>query len=171
MKFLKMNLHRIVLIACLLIAPILSYGQEMNNTNLEEIFKNVCDTVSGGEGAWEITLDGLKMLCMTDSRNNRMRIICPVAEMKEITQEQVMEAMEANFHSALDVKYAIANDYMWVAFIHPLKELSEYEVLSAITQVFNAHLTFGTLYSSTDLAFPNAKKQLEKKKEKKLKRS
>ena len=166
-----MKVLQSVVFLCLLSSSFTVHAQEMNNSKLDEIFKTVCDSVSGGNGVWEFQLDSLKMLCITDQVNNRMRIISPVAELKDISQEQIMEAMEANFHSALDVKYAIANDIMWVAFIHPLRELTEFQVVSAVTQVFNARITFGTLYTSTELTFPNRKKEEEARKKKKLKKS
>lgn len=130
-------------------------AQDMNNESLEKILYVVSDTLIGQAGAWEFIVEELPMICLTDETHNRMRIISPIAEMSEITDEQVKEAMEANFHSALDVKYAISSDVMWVAYIHPLKELTKDQVLSAISQVYYGHLTFGTSYTSSDLAFPN----------------
>lgn len=151
-----------------------AFAQHMNNENLEKILYVISDSLQGQPGGWEFTVNGLPMLCMTDQHNNRMRIISPVREMTEVSDEQIKEAMAANFHSALDVKYAISNDILWVAYIHPLKELSKDQVISAISQVYNAYITFGTSYSSTDLVFPNPKdknKKEEQKKKKKTKRS
>ena len=71
-----------------------------------------------------------------------------------MTPEQLQAAMDANFHSALDVKYATSSGLMWAAFIHPLKELQQHQVLDAITQVYRAKRTFGTSYTSTDLFYP-----------------
>ena len=149
-----------------------AHAQNMNNENLEKILYVIADTIQVQNGGWEFTVKGLPMLCITDQSHNRMRIISPVREVKDVSEEQLKEAMAANFHSALDVKYAISNDILWVAFIHPLKELSKDQVISAISQVYNANLTFGTTYSSTDLVFPGPKdKEEEKKKKKKSKRS
>lgn len=74
----------------------------------------------------------------------------------------MLKLMEANFHTALDVKYAISDDILWSVFIHPLKELNKDEVLSAINQVYEASVTYGTTYSSTGLTFPD--RRVEEKK-------
>ncbi|MEM6764645.1 MAG: hypothetical protein AAF655_06965 [Bacteroidota bacterium] len=146
-------------------------AQDMNNESLEEILYGVSDTLAGEKGAWEFVVEELPMFCLTDETHNRMRIISPIAEMKDITDKQLQEAMEANFHSALDVKYAISGDVMWVAYIHPLKELQKDQVISAISQVYYGHLTFGTTYTSSDLAFPRIGEQpIEEAPEKPLKK-
>ena len=117
-------------------------------------------------------VNGMPMMCLTDEFHNRMRIVTPVAEMKDVTDEQIRAAMEGNFHSALDVKYAISSDVMWVAYIHPLKELTKDQLLDAISQVYNGAMTFGTIYTSTELGFPKSEKDQEKQKKKeKTKRS
>ncbi len=67
--------------------------------------------------------------------------------------------MEANFHSALDVKYAISNDIVWSIFVHPLAELSEDQVEDAINQIFFSVVTFGTTYTSTNLTFPGSSEE------------
>ena len=76
--------------------------------------------------------------------------------MEEVSKKEMYECMEANFHSALDVKYAVSDEIMWAVYIHPLKELSDDQVRDAIKQVFFAVLSYGTTYSSTDLTFPGA---------------
>lgn len=98
----------------------------------------------------------IPVFCITDENHNRMRIISPVKELEKASKEEILRCLEANFHTALDVKYAISEGVIWVAFIHPLKELSEEQVKDALLQVVNANITFGTTYSSTDLYFPGA---------------
>ena len=92
-----------------------------------------------------------------------MRIIAPIAEEASITQEQMKRCMQANFHSALDVKYCISDGILWSAFIHPLQELTKDQVLSAISQVYSAALTYGTVYSSGSLSFPTQEERDAKK--------
>ncbi len=84
--------------------------------------------------------------------------------MNNITRIEIF-FFKPNFHSALDVRYAESDGVMWVAFIHPLKELSKEQVEDAIRQVFAANLTFGTTYTSTDLVFPAPGNQDEEEKE------
>lgn len=101
------------------------------------------------------------MLCITDENANRMRIISPVAMEEDLEPDQLKACMEANFHSALDVRYALSEGTVWVAYIHPLQELTKQQAIDAITQVFNAAETFGSTYNSTHLVFPKTEKERE----------
>ena len=131
------------------------HAQKMDNDKLDKILKNVSDTLEGGNGQWKFLYKELPMLCLTDQANNRMRIISPVIELKDMSEEDILTCMKANFHTALDVRYAISEDILWVAYIHPLKELSDDQLKDAISQVFYAAATYGSTYSSTDLVFPD----------------
>ena len=150
------------LLICLLggmMMPLFVAGQGMDNERLEKIFYVVSDTLVGQPGNWQLTVKGVPMFCLTDEFNNRMRIISPVKEVRDVTAEEMKKCMEANFHSALDVKYCISENILWVAFIHPLRELTKDQSIDAISQVYNATLTFGTTFSSTDLVFPKRDEQ------------
>ena len=129
-------------------------AQDMSNERLGEIITRVADTVAGDTGGWQFLVEDRILLCITDSGNNRMRIITPIADVADLSQEEIRNSLIANFHTALDVKYAISDEKMWAIFVHPLRELSAEQVESAIIQVYNASVTFGTIYSSTTLSFP-----------------
>ena len=74
--------------------------------------------------------------------------------MKDATPEEIYFCVEAELHSALDEKYALSDDIIRVAYIHPLSPLRNDQLIDAIAQVRSAALTNGTLYTGTDLAFP-----------------
>jgi len=139
---------------------IISYdlqAQAMNNDKLNGIIYTLSDTVQGENGSWQFIIDDLAFMCITDQLHNRMRIISPIAEMGEVTDEELLRCMEANFHSALDARYAISDGILWAAFIHPLQELTKDQVISAITQVYSTAQTFGSYYSSGELSFPTTR--------------
>lgn len=142
-------------------------AQQMNNVRLDSIFQSVLDTVTGEPGRWELTLAETKMLCLTDERHDRMRIITPVQTLEDATPEEVFACMEANFHTALDVKYAVADGMIWVAYIHPLSPLTDEQLLNALAQVRSAAVTYGTIYTSTDLVFPKPEEIKEREEKKK----
>ena len=96
----------------------------------------------------------MRIVIMSDETHNRMCMVTPIAEVKNLEERHLRESLEANFHTALDVKYAISNDVMWAVFIHPLKELSREQVVDALKQVYLSSITFGTEYTTTDLVFP-----------------
>jgi hypothetical protein len=141
-------------------------AQEMNNVTLGEIIYMVADSIKGKEGNWQFMLKDKFLICIADQKNNRMRIMSPIIEQKKLTYSDMLKLMEANFHTALDVKYAIADDILWSVFIHPLKELKKAQVLNAIEQVYTAADTYGTTYNSTSLNFPNRREEEVVKKKK-----
>jgi len=126
----------------------------MNNQELDLIIRQTCNFIDGGQGHWKFDIDGVGFICMTDEHYNRMRIISPIVLVKNTDQQTIMKCMEANFHTALDAKYAISDGVIWSAFIHPLKQLTEGQVIDAISQVHSCAKTFGKTFSSGDLNFP-----------------
>ncbi len=145
----------------------LSFTQTMDNEKLGKIFYVLSDSLNGQDGQWELWIGEMPMLCLTDEKHNRMRIISPVKEVKDASETEIRKCMEANFHTALDVKYAISDGIIWVAFIHPLAELSKGQVVDALAQVRAATLTYGTLYTSTELVFPKKGEEKSVNKEQK----
>lgn len=139
-------------------------AQDMTNQKLEVLITKEADSVlSTSKSSYQFILNDRLLVCMTDSTANRMRIISPVAKITELKPEHITGALAANFHSALDVRYAVSDGVMWSAFIHPLKELSDWEVKSAIHQTYNAASNFGTTYQSTGLFFSPASSEKEEK--------
>jgi hypothetical protein len=67
--------------------------------------------------------------------------------------EEVIAALRANFHGALDLRYALSNEMIVVAFLHPLSALTREQIVSAIGQLASARETFGSTYSSGALSF------------------
>jgi len=151
----------LIIIVILGFSPLKS--QDMTVDELDEIITTLSDTSISKNGVWEFVLGETFLMCVTDVSNNRMRIITPIKKMNELTPEELQDAMEANFHSALDVRYALSDDLVWAAFIHPLRELSKDQVVDAISQVYSAALTFGESYTSTHLNFPKKKNKRERK--------
>ncbi len=150
-----------------------SYAQNMNNDTIQEIIQKHADTLGGTKGNWKFIYKEIPMLCVTDEQNNRMRIISPITESDNLDKDLLLDSMTANFHSALDVKYAISNGILWSVYIHPLKELTNQQVESAISQVYYAARTFGTTFTSTELIFGGGnvkEKQEEKIKEEKTRK-
>jgi len=143
-------------------------AQNMSPEKLSELIAQVSDTlVTNGNGI-QFMYKERPLICVYDENANRMRIISPIVETKDLEEEQLLNMLVANFHSALDVKYALSDEVIWSVFIHPLKELTDHQVLDAIDQVYAASITFGTTYSSTGLVFPGNTQKKEIPKEKKL---
>ena len=154
-----MQLSRIFSIALFYVFGFLGHSQEMSAEGLKYLIEKSADTLEQNGNTIRFAYKERFLICVYDENANRMRIITPVVERKDIGEEELLNAMVANFHSALDVKYALSDEIIWAVFIHPLKELSDHQVLDAIDQVYSASVTFGSTYSSTNLVFPgNTKK-------------
>ncbi|OEK06054.1 hypothetical protein A8C32_18650 [Flavivirga aquatica] len=143
----------------------------MNNEKLEMIYTKASDSIKGQSGAWQFYIKQIPLMSITDANHNRMRIISPIADSNNLSDELIKAALVANFHTALDVKYAVSDGILWSVFIHPLKELSEFQVKDAVSQVYQANINFGSTFASTSLTFPSGSNKEngegEKKEEKK----
>ena len=95
----------------------------------------------------------VRMACMTDLHHDRMRVIAPIIEVEGLSSQHLVAMLEANFHTALDARYAISSDVVFAAFIHPLSPLSDGELRAALRQVASLVETFGDGYSSGELVF------------------
>ena len=96
---------------------------------------------------FKLTVSDVPVLVITDVRADRMRAMVPIRNAGELTAEDMRRMMQANFDSALDARYAIANETLWAAFIHPLSSLEKDQLISGLAQTVNIAKTYGTLYS------------------------
>ncbi len=125
----------------------------MDNDRLFRLLRELADDVEGEPGYWRFSIEGVSLICLTDESHDRMRIIAPIKESGEVSQEELQACLEANFDRALDARYCVSRDMLWSAFIHPLGELSDGFLCSGVEQVVNLAKNFGTSYSSGALAF------------------
>ena len=98
-----------------------------------------------------------KMAIFCDPYHNRMRIISPVAKYSTLAPRIKDSLMNSNFHLALDARYAVSEDTLYTAFLHPLSSLSEEDFHSAQKQVYNLAINFAKTYSSAQIEFTKKK--------------
>ena len=134
------------------IATLIS-AQDMTLDKMQAILEEEATEMDGTKGAWTLTYYEHVLLILTDEAANRMRIFSPIMEAAALKEGQVEQMLEANFHSALDAKYALYNGYVVSVYTHPLRELREEQFIDAMRQVVNLTITFGSTFSSTDLIF------------------
>lgn len=135
----------------------------MDNQKLNSIINTISDKVEGSTGSWRFQIDSTVFFCITDELHNRMRIISPIENVKNITEAEKTKCLEANFHTALDARYSISDEILWAAFIHPLAELNNKQAISAISQVYSCVNTFRSSYSSGALSFPTREERNSRK--------
>ena len=125
----------------------------MDNARMHDLLQRVDPELQGELGSWVIAHDVIKAQIITDEKADRMRVIVPIVKVKDIEEGELLRLMQANFDSALDARYSIANGVIWSAFIHPLSALSDDEFISGLAQAITAAATFGSTYSSGALIF------------------
>lgn len=143
-------------------------AQDMTSEKLKEIIRQEADTITVQGNSVQFLFNQTMLICIYDENANRMRIISPIVEREKLGEEELLNALVANFHTALDVKYALSDEIVWSVYAHPLRELSEAQVIDAIQQVYAAAITFGGSYTSTNLSFPGNTRKKEKPQEPKI---
>lgn len=144
--------------------PYFLFSQNMTVKELVSIIQQEADTALVEGNSVRFLFNESMLICIHDESANRMRIISPIVEREKLGEEELLNALVANFHTALDVKYALSDEIVWSVYAHPLKELTEAQVIDAIQQVYAAAITFGQSYSSTNLSFPGNTQKKEKPK-------
>jgi len=147
------------LIGLLIIDPLQSQTTGMTNNKIHQLLLGNSADVKGQSGQWEAYVANRTVFIITADNFNRMRIISPILEDKELSSEDMKVLLEANFDRALDSKYSIYNGYLWSTFTHPLNELTDAQFVDALQQVVTLANNFGTTYRSTDLLFGGSGQQ------------
>ena len=100
-----------------------------------------------------LTIADIPVVVITDPVADRMRAMVPIRAVEEMTPEEVIRVLQANFDTALDARYAIAQGRLWAVFIHPLSPLEKDQFISALGQTVNIARTYGTVYSGGALSY------------------
>ena len=120
---------------------------------MDRILRAMGLQVERGGGVWSFEYLETPVLIITDSKANRMRVMSPVIRAEEVTADQWAAILVANFHTALDARYAVSSGTVYSLFLHPLGSLTDAELRSAIGQVVVLSTTFGSTYTSSGIAF------------------
>lgn len=125
----------------------------MTLRTLQGILKESVEDLKGESGQWRFTYADVEMAPLTSLPHDRMRIVAPIRPEAQLTDQHRKRMLDANFHSALDVRYATSNGLVYAAYIHPLSPLRREEIQSALRQAAELVKTFGTTYFSGELSF------------------
>ena len=100
-----------------------------------------------------LTINQVPVFIITDPVADRMRAMVPIRAADGMSEADILRVMQANFDTALDARYAIAQGRLWGVFIHPLSPLKKDQFISGLGQVVNIAKTYGTLYTGGALSF------------------
>ncbi len=125
----------------------------MTLDQMKKLVHEVATVIEEQRGFWRVSYGEREIFIVTDDTHNRMRIVTPIIEEEKLTEHHLRIVLLANFDRALDAKYALASDYLWAIFTHPLNELTDEQFLDALEQVRRLADNYGGSYASTDLVF------------------
>ena len=95
----------------------------------------------------QFSIDDIPVMIVADATADRMRAMVPIASAEGLKAEDLLRMMQANFDTALDARYAVANGRLWGVFIHPLSPLKRDQLISALVQTVNVARSYGQTYS------------------------
>ena len=144
---------RAALIALLFPLPTFATEPSMTVLRLSEIVQALDPDVATDGRSFKMTIDDIPVVIITDARADRMRAMVPIRSADGLSDEEVRRMMQANFDSALDARYAIAQDRLWAVFIHPLSALEKNQLISGLGQTVNLAKTYGSLYTGGAMLF------------------
>jgi hypothetical protein len=123
----------------------------MTQGRMELLFADQVEAIMGPPGAIQTRIDGINVYLISDSENDRMRLVTPIS-MVEAVDPRVSEILlRANFYSTLDARYAISDGVIYGTFLHPISSLSPELLSSALAQVLSLTKTFGSSFSGGEL--------------------
>ncbi len=125
----------------------------MTLDRLAEIIQTLDPEAELAPTSFRMTIEDVPVIIITDPAADRMRAMVPIRSAEGMSAEDVLRVMQANFDTALDARYAVANGRLWSTFIHPLSPLERDQFISGIGQTVNLALTYGTLFTGGGLTF------------------
>ncbi|MFX0541314.1 hypothetical protein ACEWPM_006220 [Roseovarius sp. S4756] len=108
--------------------------------------------VAHGNG-WRLSIEGQIVLLVTDSAAGRLRVMVPIRSADNLGTDDFQRMMQANFDTALDGRYAIADGLIWSLFVRPIKGLDKTQLISGLAQVVTLAQSYGVSYASGPLIF------------------
>jgi len=139
-------LHTFALIFALA-TPAFAQDAAMTPERLVDIILALDPDAAINANGIELTIEDIPVLVVMAPNADRMRAMVPIASVEDVTPEEMNRMMQANFDTALDARYAVAQGRVWGIFMHPLGALERAEFLSGLAQTVNLARTYGTLYS------------------------
>ena len=125
----------------------------MTQSSLGSILPGLLESVESMQGFWRGERSGVPVYVLCDEDHNRVRIMAPIGELRNLDNEFLALLLRANFDRALDTRYALRSKELWSVFVHPLSTLISDDLGLYIDQVVKLVQNTGTTYASSELVF------------------
>jgi hypothetical protein len=147
-------MRRTVLLAILLFLAPMAQAQDvplpeadMTPERLAAILRAIDPDMQQSGTVFQFTIEDVPVMVIIDPGADRMRAMVPIRAADRLEATELMRLLQANFDSALDARYAVAQGRLWGVYIHPLTPLRRAQLLSGLAQTVNVALTYGETYS------------------------
>ena len=125
----------------------------MTTSAIGKLLDSYLTELEGENGFWRGVREDVQIFVLSDDSHDRMRIMAPIGELKELETHVLKMLLEANYDRALDAKYALRGREVWSVSVHPLATLAPDDFASFLDQVVRLVKNTGSSYASSDLVF------------------
>ena len=125
----------------------------MTSSAIGKLLDSYLTELEGEDGFWRGMRQDIQVFVLSDDSHDRMRIMAPIGELKELDPKVLQLLLEANYDRALDAKYALRGKEVWSVSVHPLATLAPDDFASFLDQVVRLVKNTGSTYASSDLVF------------------
>ena len=126
---------------------------DMTTAAISKLIESYLTELEGRHGFWRGMREEVPVYVFCDDKNDRMRLMAPVGELRELDPAVLQVLLQANYDRALDAKYALRGLEVWAVSVHPLATLAPDDFASFLEQVVKLVRNTGTTYASSDLVF------------------
>lgn len=125
----------------------------MTTSAIGKLLDSYLTDLEGEDGFWRGMREDVQLFVLSDDSHDRMRIMAPIGELKDLETKVLQQLLEANYDRALDAKYAMRDKEVWSVSVHPLATLAPDDFASFLDQVVRLVKNTGSTYASSDLVF------------------
>ena len=125
----------------------------MTSSAIGKLLDSYLSELEGEDGFWRGVREEVQIFVLSDDSHDRMRIMAPIGELKDLDAKVLQLLLEANYDRALDAKYALRGKEVWSVSVHPLATLAPDDFASFLDQVVRLVKNTGSSYASSDLVF------------------
>ena len=129
----------------------------MTTSAIGKLLDSYLTDLEGEDGFWRGMREDVQLFVLSDDSHDRMRIMAPIGELKDLETKVLQQLLEANYDRALDAKYALRDKEVWSVSVHPLATLAPDDFASFLDQVVRLVKNSGSTYASSDLVFGAAR--------------
>jgi len=127
--------------------------QFVNIPMIDETVRGLDPDAQRQNTSWQFRIQGYPVFVIADPAADRIRVQVPVTQTSRLTAKDWRRVMSANFGTAIDARYASAQNVLWSVFVHRLSTLTKADFHSGIRQCLNLMATYGTAYASMNSVF------------------